>query len=109
MNFKIGDTVLCIDISYSPNSCPVPLKKQEYNVYGVQRCACGAVEIDVGFQNTHPSGLFRCADCGRESSNSIWWFRAKRFVKAISYHATANSHEVLRDTVELFQRKEVNN
>jgi len=77
--FKVGQKVVCIDDSNSPNLAPLPITKGDiYTINGITSCSCSHVSIDIGLRtiNSHR----RCKGCSeRALQHGIRWASASRF------------------------------
>jgi len=111
MNWKAGDTALCIKVGrldgYSDNvgkkitHSPALRLNLKYHVNDVHHCNCGCVSLDVGLVSPNPAVGTECV-CGAYSApDGIHWANAIRFVKEKSdSNEEENVEEQLREAVE---------
>src|SRR4051812_34843713 len=75
MNYKVGDTVVCIDAMPTSNTIPLAVRAGEkYVVAGISSCCCNVIRL-VGVIGNGS----RCQYCG--ASYEVSHFRPYRFIK----------------------------
>lgn len=104
MNWKIGDTAICLfDKDFPPANIKL-VKGKEYIIKNILTCRCGRVALDIGARLIMGAGM-ECVHCGNRIRTSIMWADEKLFTKPKEDFA----EETLANVLELAKQEELNN
>lgn len=83
--FKIGGKIVAIYNGSVTNAVgqTVSIKKgDEHTVYGIRKCECGLVALDIGVVSVEPSGYTAVSlcECKRKTETRIWWINSVFFI-----------------------------
>ena len=92
--FKVGQNVICIKSCTIWNGITSTMKGETYKIFGIYKCACGIIELDLGIKNPSDMGLIICENCSHTTKSTSWLQCSPRFRVIDNYSDSAVGHLV---------------